>query len=129
MPNPFFVKFDSRCQSCGEKVEQGDKMFAMDHQFICEECTPEENICECGNFKKAFYYSCYVCSKDTSEPKQSAQEKTPVFSIVVSELNENLIKLISLCHPDKHNNSETSNEITKWLLKYRNTLKKLHSNL
>ncbi len=28
-------------------------------------------------------------------------------------------KLISLCHPDKHNNSETSQEVTRWLLKQR----------
>lgn len=28
-------------------------------------------------------------------------------------------KLIGLCHPDRHNNSETSNEITRWLLSQR----------
>lgn len=28
-------------------------------------------------------------------------------------------RLLRLCHPDKHNNSETSNEVTKWLLSQR----------
>jgi len=30
-----------------------------------------------------------------------------------------LKKLIRLCHPDKHGNSDTSNEVTVWLLKQR----------
>lgn len=104
-------------------------MFAMDHQFICEECTPEENVCTCGNFKKASYDSCYLCSKDNNEPRQSKQKKPPAFSSIVPELNENLIKLISLCHPDKHNNNKISNQITKWLLKYRDMVRKSHSNV
>lgn len=32
-------------------------------------------------------------------------------------LNQEMIrKMISLCHPDKHNNSETSTEVTRYLL-------------
>jgi hypothetical protein len=31
-----------------------------------------------------------------------------------------LKRLIYLCHPDKHNNSETSNLATKWLLEQKN---------
>lgn len=32
---------------------------------------------------------------------------------------DRLKKLIVLCHPDKHNNSQTSTEITQWLLTLR----------
>jgi hypothetical protein len=28
-------------------------------------------------------------------------------------------QLLQLCHPDKHNNSETSNDVTRWLLSLR----------
>ena len=33
-------------------------------------------------------------------------------------------KMISLCHPDKHGNSETSQEVTRWLLEERR--KRIH---
>ena len=32
---------------------------------------------------------------------------------------ERLIQLIKLCHPDRHQNSETATEVTKWLLELR----------
>ena len=33
---------------------------------------------------------------------------------------EQVIALIKLCHPDKHQNNEQSTEVTKWLLDLRN---------
>lgn len=37
-----------------------------------------------------------------------------------TDLTEKQLKaLLRLCHPDKHSNSELSNEVTKWLLKMR----------
>lgn len=36
---------------------------------------------------------------------------------------EDVNRLIRLCHPDKHNNSDVANEITKKLLKLKETLK------
>lgn len=30
-----------------------------------------------------------------------------------------LSKMIRLCHPDRHNNSASSNEVTRWLLEQR----------
>jgi hypothetical protein len=35
------------------------------------------------------------------------------------ELNERLDALIQLCHPDRHDNSERANEMTRWLLALR----------
>lgn len=32
-------------------------------------------------------------------------------------------KLLMLCHPDKHNNSETATEVTRWLIAERNKAK------
>lgn len=39
-----------------------------------------------------------------------------------AELKERLPLLIRLCHPDKHDNSQSSNDITKWLLSLRKKL-------
>lgn len=36
---------------------------------------------------------------------------------------EMLNRLIRLCHPDKHDNSKASNEVTAWLLDQRKTAK------
>ena len=41
---------------------------------------------------------------------------------IESELAENLDRLIRLCHPDKHGGSESSKEITQWLLGLRKKL-------
>ena len=61
MSNPFENQFDSECQNCGEKVEEGEMMYAFDGEFWCESCMSEENICECGNYKKEEYDECYDC--------------------------------------------------------------------
>jgi hypothetical protein len=65
MSNPFNTQFNSKCQSCGEEVPEGELMYAIDDQFVCEDCASEgDNICECGNFKKEEYDTCYNCKFD-----------------------------------------------------------------
>ena len=40
-------------------------MYAADGQFICKDCARANgNICECGNFKKEGYETCYECKED-----------------------------------------------------------------
>jgi hypothetical protein len=68
MANPFKTKFKSTCQSYGEIVEEGDDMFAIDGQFVCEQCAEAgDNICECGNFKKEEYDTCFDCHEENSD--------------------------------------------------------------
>jgi hypothetical protein len=56
--------------------------------------------------------SCWIESKNK-----------PVTNTIIREADiepEIIKKLLFLCHPDKHNNSVTSTEITKWLINKRN---------
>lgn len=41
---------------------------------------------------------------------------------ILPELKKNITALISLVHPDRHGNSETSNRVTSWLLDARRAL-------
>jgi len=62
--NPFENQFNSECQQCGDEVEEGELMFAIDGQFVCDVCAESgDNVCACGNFKKSEYPTCYECYK------------------------------------------------------------------
>lgn len=63
MSNPFPSRFDSTCNSCGETVYEGDDMYAVDGQFVCQKCAEENgNVCpNCGNYKDEKYETCYEC--------------------------------------------------------------------
>lgn len=62
MANPYPAKFRSTCEECGTRVEEGEKMFAHDGQFICEHCADLGGmICDCGNYKKPQYDECWEC--------------------------------------------------------------------
>lgn len=77
MANPFRTKFKSQCQSCGKKIPQGEEMFAHGGMFICEEEAEREDvICDCGNYKKAEYPTCFVC-KDLKEDLSRQEDAIP----------------------------------------------------
>ena len=62
MANPFPNRFDSECQECECELLEGDTVFADDGNFICEDCAEgREIICECGNYKKKQYSTCFDC--------------------------------------------------------------------
>ena len=62
MPNPFETQFDSECQDCGDMIDEGQPMFADKGEFICYECAEERDvICECGNYKKSEFATCFNC--------------------------------------------------------------------
>lgn len=62
MSNPFSAQFESRCNLCDERIEEGEDVFATDEGFICQDCAENSNyVCECGNFKKPEYETCYKC--------------------------------------------------------------------
>ena len=65
MANPFRSKFKSSCGWCDTEVSEGDDMFAHEGEFICIECAVEANlVCECGNYKKEAFNTCYSCAMD-----------------------------------------------------------------
>lgn len=68
MANPFKTKFNSTCDSCGDTVQEGDEMYAVDGLFYCHDCANENgNVCDCGNFKKDDYEECYECHQETQQ--------------------------------------------------------------
>lgn len=61
---------------------------------------------------------CLKCEflKEEQKASFSKQGKVPKhYKVFIS----NLGALIRLCHPDRHNNSEQSTQITQWLLQVR----------
>lgn len=67
MSNPFRTSFDSTCSNCEKIVFEGDQMYSVDTFFICEDCVPKENMCECGNYKKENFAKCYECGQERKE--------------------------------------------------------------
>ena len=72
--NPFPNNFDSECSNCGNDIYEGDDVFADEGEFICADCADERDvICECGNYKKAGFPTCYDCrdqsKDDDDDPK------------------------------------------------------------
>lgn len=62
MANPFPAHFESTCDSCGESMYEGNKVYAVDGQFYCEDCADANgNVCDCGAFKKEGYAECFAC--------------------------------------------------------------------
>jgi len=62
MSNPFEAKFESECQNCGDTVDEGEEMFAVEGEFWCRDCAKRtNNICKCGNYKKDEFDSCFTC--------------------------------------------------------------------
>ncbi len=65
MPNPVESFGGTGCDECGEELFEGDALFFDGPKKLCEVCAGEnENICECGNYKKSQYEECYECHRD-----------------------------------------------------------------
>lgn len=62
MSNPFPAHFDSTCDWCGDPIDEGDTTYAVDGSFHCEQCARDgNNVCDCDNFKKEEYETCFDC--------------------------------------------------------------------
>ncbi len=65
MANPFPAHFDSDCNSCGDPIEEGERVFVHDGLFICGSCAHDaECVCECGKYKNPKYDECYECHNE-----------------------------------------------------------------
>lgn len=78
------------------------------HQFFCD--TGEEWKTQC--------LSCYLAKK--RKERAGAKPETNYGNTNEGKLPADILhKLIILCHPDKHKNSELSNSMTAWLLEQK----------
>lgn len=62
MPNPGEAYKGTECDYCGEEIEEGENVFFEDGEKFCEYCAESnDNICDCGQFKKSEYKTCFDC--------------------------------------------------------------------
>lgn len=82
----------------------------------------------CGAATKFGYAECWKCHTDRKLDQaadEGYQEGYAAGSAAAKKsradmLDKNKIRsLLQLCHPDKHNGSQISNEVTAWLLSIR----------
>jgi hypothetical protein len=78
--------------------------------------------CDCGSrFERkrdeAWKTRCTPCWIRMRRAQQA--DVSPRLQGACGELPERLRALMQLAHPDRHNNSELANSITKWLLRVR----------
>ena len=63
MSNPVLAFKGTKCDDCGETLEEGDDLYLTDDGRLCQDCANSANyVCDCGNFKKAEFNQCYECA-------------------------------------------------------------------
>lgn len=64
MPNPAPAYRNSSCDNCQEDIPEGESVFFDEGNKLCEACaTDNDLICECGQYKKAEFKTCYECNR------------------------------------------------------------------
>ena len=64
MANPVEAFSGTVCNGCGETLGKGEELYLTDDGRFCSDCADDEgNVCECGNFKKEEFKTCYDCSR------------------------------------------------------------------
>lgn len=54
------------CEGCGEEIEEGDDVFFHEDEKLCEQCAEQLDIvCDCGQYKKPEYETCYECKEES----------------------------------------------------------------
>lgn len=62
MANPVSAFRGVKCDACGERLEEGDDLYMTDDGRMCETCAGDDGyVCDCGNFKKQEYETCWEC--------------------------------------------------------------------
>ena len=64
MPNPLPAFPNTFCDNCEELIPEDDNVYFCDDGKFCQQCAGENNnVCECGNYKKEEFETCYECSQ------------------------------------------------------------------
>lgn len=78
---------------------------------------------QAGEDWKPYCKRCYAKMKQAEtkaeSSKPSQQPEVRIVTVQMTIPDEMLMRLIRLCHPDRHNNSEASTIETKWLIAVR----------
>lgn len=62
MANPGKAYEYTRCSVCDEKIGEGNPVYFHESERYCSDCAEDSNIvCDCGDYKKPQYESCYNC--------------------------------------------------------------------
>jgi len=62
MANPMPAFPYTKCDVCGDRMEEGDSVYFHDGAKYCSPCACEEKIvCDCGKFKKLEFDTCFEC--------------------------------------------------------------------
>lgn len=65
MSNPVPAFKNTSCDECGSVLEEGEDLFFTDDGRLCTDCADSKDyICDCGNFKKQEYGTCFECKDD-----------------------------------------------------------------
>lgn len=92
------------CTNCGSYA--GEEKW----RTLCRKCFVKQKKREEEEKDEQLADLLYTCQELRAELTKSGRSTIP---------DAKLKQLIFLCHPDKHNNSETANEVTQWLLSLR----------
>jgi hypothetical protein len=94
-------------------------------QKRCQQCSILFSIAPDEQWKK-ICIKCWIKNKKEKEAETFADTffKNPKnYRDSLRTIPKDMVqRLIFLCHPDKHNNSEASNIATAWLIKQRDVL-------
>ena len=64
MSNPVPAFKGSSCNNCGEQIDENDDLYLHDGEKFCTDCANKNNlVCDCGNYKKEEYETCYDCKE------------------------------------------------------------------
>jgi hypothetical protein len=113
-----------RCEDCGANIADN----TPDYFRRCRTCYAEhkkaEQAHEAEELSRLRYLADNHCQKLTILQSQR-DEARELYLALRAEISSDgrVMKLIRLCHPDKHGNSQESNDTTKWLLSLRTKLK------
>ena len=118
----------ARCAKCGELFERG---YNEKWKKLCLDCwieqknagltySPSSGI----NYRDRYYELREQFSELEIKNAQLelALERSFVINVGRNFICDNLMHMISLCHPDRHENSYLSNEVTKCLLEIKERL-------
>ena len=86
------------------------------YSVYCQEC---ENQFFADEDWKTICKTCYWKKKRREEGKTNWTASTPKSAAADMFPDGMINSMIRLCHPDKHENSQASNDVTKWLLSKR----------
>lgn len=91
------------------------------HELVCEDC---DETFYAAEYWKTYCRRCYakMMQRNNKENQEVRIQKIYVEKPIPLEM---INRLIRLCHPDKHDNSKASNEVTVWLLAEREMAKEI----